>query len=104
MNCHVPLRGIIGYTITPFRTDGKVDLDKLRTLTERMVASGVHAIAPLGSTGCLPYLDDEEREAIAEATVKAVRGRVPVMVGVSSLTTGSTLHHARFAERVGADA
>lgn len=104
MNRHVPLHGIIGYTLTPLRTDGKVDLDKLQTLTGRMVASGVHAIAPLGSTGCLPYLDDEEREAIAEATVKAVGGRVPVMVGVSSLTTERTLHHARFAERVGANA
>ncbi|QRK08746.1 dihydrodipicolinate synthase family protein [Archangium violaceum] len=104
MNRHVPLRGIIGYTLTPFRTDGKVDLDKLRTLTGRMVDSGVHAIAPLGSTGSLPYLDDEEREAVAEATVKVVGGRVPVMVGVSSLTTERTLHHARFAERVGADA
>ncbi|WNG39235.1 dihydrodipicolinate synthase family protein [Archangium violaceum] len=104
MNRHVPLHGIIGYTLTPFGTDGKVNLDKLRMLTERMVASGVHAIAPLGSTGCLPYLDDEEREAIAEATVKTVGGRVPVMVGVSSLTTERTVHHARFAERVGANA
>jgi hypothetical protein len=47
----------------------------------------VTSIAPLGSTGSLPYLDDEEREAVAETTVKAVAGRVPVMVGVSSLTT-----------------
>ncbi|QRN95090.1 dihydrodipicolinate synthase family protein [Archangium violaceum] len=101
---NVPLRGIIGYTITPFRLDGNVDLDLLRTLTGRMVASGVHAIAPLGSTGSLPYLNDEEREAVAETTVKAVAGRVPVMVGVSSLTTERTVHHARFAERVGADA
>ncbi|WP_257454554.1 dihydrodipicolinate synthase family protein [Archangium lipolyticum] len=104
MRRNVPLHGIIGYTITPFRSDGKVDLDTLRTLTTRMVASGVHAIAPLGSTGSLPYLDDEEREAVAATTVKAVAGRVPVMVGVSSLTTERTVHHARFAERVGADA
>lgn len=104
MSRHVPLHGIIGYTLTPFRDDGKVDLEKLRMLTGRMVGSGVHAIAPLGSTGCLPYLDDEEREAITEATVKTVAGRVPVMVGVSSLTTERTVHHARFAERAGADA
>jgi 4-hydroxy-tetrahydrodipicolinate synthase len=100
----VPLRGIVGYTITPFRSDGEVDLDTLRTLTERMVAAGVHAVAPLGSTGSLPYLSDEEREAVAETTVKTVAGRIPVMVGVSSLTTERTVHHARFAESVGADA
>ncbi|MBZ4417535.1 dihydrodipicolinate synthase family protein [Myxococcus sp. RHSTA-1-4] len=104
MSRNVPLRGIIGYTITPFREDGGVDLDTLQLLTDRMAGSGVHGIAPLGSTGSLPYLDDGEREAVIETTMKAVRGRVPVLAGVSSLTTERTLHHARFAERAGAAA
>ncbi|NMO19883.1 dihydrodipicolinate synthase family protein [Pyxidicoccus fallax] len=104
MSRHVPLHGIIGYTITPFQEDGRVDLGTLQLLTDRMAGSGVHAIAPLGSTGSLPYLDDGEREAVIEATMKAVRGRVPVLAGVSSLTTERTLHHARFAERAGAAA
>ncbi|WNG28528.1 dihydrodipicolinate synthase family protein [Cystobacter fuscus] len=104
MSRDVPMRGIIGYTITPFRAEGGVDLDTLRLITEQMAASGVHAIAPLGSTGSLPYLDDGEREAVTESTMKAVRGRVPVMVGVSSLTTERTVHHARFAEKAGAAA
>lgn len=104
MSRNVPLRGIIGYTITPFQEDGRVDLGTLRLLTDRMAGSGVHAIAPLGSTGSLPYLDDAEREAVIDTTMTAVRGRVPVLAGVSSLTTERTLHHARFAERAGAAA
>ena len=104
MSRNVPLRGIIGYTITPFQEDGRVDLGTLRLLTDRMAGSGVHAIAPLGSTGSLPYLDDAEREAVIDTTMAAVRGRVPVLAGVSSLTTERTLHHARFAERAGAAA
>jgi len=91
----VPLRGIIAYPITPFRADGRPDLDLLGSLVGRMVQAKVHAIAPLGSTGVLPYLSDEEREAVAEATIRKVAGRVPTLVGVSSLTTERTVHHAR---------
>lgn len=98
------LRGIIAYPITPFSDAGRVNEDLLGSIVEKMVGAGVHAIAPLGSTGVLPYLNDGEREAVAEVVVKQVRGRAPTMVGVSSLTTERTIHHARHAERVGASA
>lgn len=98
------LHGIIAYPITPFTAAGRVDEALLRTLVERMVAAGVHAVAPLGSTGVLPYLDDDEREAVAAIVIDQVAGRVPTLVGVSSLTTARTVHHARLAERLGASA
>jgi 4-hydroxy-tetrahydrodipicolinate synthase len=104
MNPNVPLRGIIAYPITPFTTDNAVDLLTYRHLVERLVASGSHGIAPLGSTGVLPYLTDEERDAVTEATLQQVAGRVPVLVGVSHLTTAGVVRHARFAEQTGAAA
>ena len=46
------IHGIIGYTITPFGANGEgVDLDALGRSIDRLIESGVHAIAPLGSTG-----------------------------------------------------
>ncbi|MEZ0198368.1 dihydrodipicolinate synthase family protein, partial [Pseudomonas qingdaonensis] len=45
------IRGVIGYTITPFTADGTLDLDALGTSIDSLIADGVHAIAPLGSTG-----------------------------------------------------
>ena len=104
MNLNVPFRGIIAYPITPFTADNAVDLPTYRHLVERLVASGAHGIAPLGSTGVLPYLTDEERDAITEATLQQVAGRVPVLVGVSHLTTAGVVRHARFAEQAGAAA
>ena len=104
MNSNVPFRGIIAYPITPFTTDNAVDLPTYRHLVERLVASGSHGIAPLGSTGVLPYLTDEERDAVTEATLQQVAGRVPVLVGVSHLTTAGVVRHARFAEQAGAAA
>ncbi len=64
----------------------------------------MHAVAPLGSAGVLPYLSDQERQLIVEATMEQVNGRVPVMIGVSGLTTERVVHHARFAEKQGAAA
>ncbi len=97
-------KGIIAYPITPFDSNEKVDMPLFKKLLERLIVNGCHAVAPLGSTGVLPYLTDEEREAITVATIEQVNGRVPVLVGVSSLTTERTIHHAKFAEKAGASA
>lgn len=97
-------KGIIAYPITPFDENEKVDIILYKQLLERLIVSGSHAVAPLGSTGVMPYLNDEEKEAITEATVSQVRERVPILVGVSNLTTEKTIYHAKFAEKAGADA
>lgn len=98
------LHGIVAYPITPFTEAGRVDEQLLGRIVDDMLAAGVHAIAPLGSTGVLPYLSDQEREAVTDVVVQRVAGRVPTLVGVSSLTTERTVHHAKHAERAGATA
>ncbi|MEC5146023.1 dihydrodipicolinate synthase family protein [Chitinophaga sp. 212800010-3] len=98
------LEGIIAYPITPFDVNEQIDIPLFKQLTERLVTSGANAIAPLGSTGVLPYLNDSEKEAITTAALQQVDGRIPVMVGVSNLTTERTIYHARFAEKAGASA
>ena len=100
----IPFKGIIAYPITPFDNNENVDIPLFRKQVERLVSSGSHGIAPLGSTGVLPYLNDEEKEAVTEAAIHQVNRRVPVLVGVSNLTTEKTIYHARFAEKTGADA
>ncbi|WP_374172399.1 dihydrodipicolinate synthase family protein [Flavobacterium tructae] len=97
-------KGIIAYPITPFDKNEKVDIALYKKLLERLIVSGCHAVAPLGSTGVMPYLSDEEKEAITVATIEQVSGRVPVLVGVSNLTTEKTIYHAKFAEKAGAAA
>ncbi|OJA81765.1 dihydrodipicolinate synthase family protein [Burkholderia ubonensis] len=98
------LQGIIAYPVTPFSAGGDVDLKALGALIERLVADGVHGIAPLGSTGESAYLSDAEWEAVADTSIRAVRKRVPTVVGISDLTTAGAVRRARFAEQAGADA
>jgi 4-hydroxy-tetrahydrodipicolinate synthase len=98
-------KGIIAYPVTPFsEANGQVDSNALKQSIERLIADGVHAIAPLGSTGESAYLSDAEWDAVADESVRAVRKRVPVVVGISDLTTANAVRRARFAERAGADA
>lgn len=97
------VHGIIAYPVTPFGDDG-IDTERLAALVDRLVSSGVHAIAPLGSTGELAYLDEAEVDAVVDTTMAAVHGRVPVIVGVSDVTTARTIRRAQYAQRAGADA
>lgn len=99
------LSGIIGYPITPFTGDGSSpDLARLAANIELLLDNDVDAIAPLGSTGESAYLTLDEWQAVAEAAVKIVNHRVPVIIGISELTTAQALIKARFAQNIGADA
>ncbi|SDY80729.1 dihydrodipicolinate synthase family protein [Pseudomonas sp. NFIX28] len=99
------IHGIIGYTITPFTANGEqLDLDTLGRSIDRLIDSGVHAIAPLGSTGEGAYLSDAEWDQVAEFSIRRVAKRVPTIVSVSDLTTAKAVRRARFAEAKGADA
>jgi len=97
------IHGIIAYPVTPFAADG-IDTTRLAALVERLVSSGVHAIAPLGSTGELAYLDEPEFDTVVDTTIATVAGRVPVIVGVSDVTTAKTIRRAKYAQQAGADA
>lgn len=101
---HIPFEGIIAYPITPFDNNDKVNIPLFKKLVERLIVAGSQGIAPLGSTGVLPYLTDAEKEAITTATIEQVAGRIPILVGVSNLTTERTVYHAKFAEKAGASA
>ncbi|MEV6977270.1 dihydrodipicolinate synthase family protein [Kitasatospora sp. NPDC093806] len=100
------LEGIIAYPVTPFGPgeEGTVDTDALTALVDRLIDSGCHAVAPLGSTGESAYLDDREWQTAAEAALAAVARRVPAVVGIADLTTRNAVRRARIAERAGADA
>ncbi|WP_396451074.1 dihydrodipicolinate synthase family protein [Leucobacter aridicollis] len=70
-------------------------------LVEQLVDARVDSIGALGSTGNYAYLSRSERARIAELTVEAAGG-VPVIVGVSALSTRDVLAHVADAQRAGA--
>jgi 4-hydroxy-tetrahydrodipicolinate synthase len=61
--------------ITPFDTEGKVDLKALATFTDWQISDGIHGLIPLGSTGEFLSLSQDERDGIAETVIKTAAGR-----------------------------
>jgi len=97
------LHGIIGYLVTPF-TDHSVDIPMLRNLIDRLLASNVHAIAPLGSTGEAAYLTDDEWSLVAAETCQRVDGKLPTVIGIAEVSTAAAVEKAKISEQVGASA
>lgn len=90
--------------VTPMDDEGRVRLESVAPLVEKFVREGAGGIYLCGSTGQGPLLTLEERQGMAEATVTAVRGRLPVMVHVGSIREAETIELARHAAAVGAGA
>lgn len=75
----------------------------LTRLCNDLIASGVHGLTPLGSTGEFAYLSWPQRRRIVEVVVQAAKGRVPVIAGVASTTIADAVFQAREMESLGCD-
>lgn len=95
--------GLSAFPLTPADGDGRVDVEALARLLERLVEAGVASIGLLGSTGIYPYLERAERRRAVAAAVEAVARRTPLIVGIGALRTDWTLDLARDAQALGAD-
>ncbi|EPG37045.1 dihydrodipicolinate synthase family protein [Acinetobacter colistiniresistens] len=98
------IEGIIAYPVTPFKADGQqLDLEALTISLNALLESQCDAIAPLGSAGESAYLSWQEWQQVAQTTIEVVNQRVPVIVGISELTTAMAIQKAKKAEELGAD-
>ncbi len=97
----IPFRGLCTALVTPFRTDGSVDTDAFRRLTERQIEGGADALLVLGTTGESAVLTGEERRRLVAETVRLADGRVPVLAGTGTNDTARTAAFSRFAGEAG---
>lgn len=88
---------------TPFTEDG-INLETLEQLVRFQLKGGTDAILVNGTTGEPATTTQEEKEQIVAATVRAVNGRVPVIVGVGGNNTRACADSARKARDLGAQA
>jgi 4-hydroxy-tetrahydrodipicolinate synthase len=95
--------GVFPYLVSPVDADGNIRTDVLARLCEDLIASGVHGLTPLGSTGEFAYLDNARRAAVVQATIEAAKGRVPVVAGVASTSTADAVAQAKAYQKLGAD-
>ncbi len=83
-------RGAATAMITPF-SGGAVDFDALGRMTDYQLSSGISALVVCGTTGEAPTLSASERAAVVSFVAERVGGSTPVIVGVGSNDTASTV-------------
>jgi len=81
-----------------------VDLVCYRDLVEEQVERGTDGIVVNGTTGESCTLSGSERLALLRTAVEGTRGRIPVVAGVGTNDTRSTVANAIAAAEAGADA
>ncbi|MDI9634709.1 dihydrodipicolinate synthase family protein [Kamptonema cortianum] len=99
----MPWDGVFPALTTQFHKDLTLDLDSTSGHIERMIQSGVSGLVMLGSLGENNALCREEKLEVIRAAVATSAGRVPVVSGVSELSTPAACEYVRQAEAIGCD-
>ena len=89
--------------VTPFRSDGSLDLDAFRALARHLVDHGSDGIVVAGTTGESPTLTDDEKLTLFEAAVDELGGRATVVAGTGTYDTAHSVHLTERAHELGVD-
>lgn len=90
--------------ITPMKSNGEVNYEKLEEIIEEQIAGGTDAIIACGTTGEASTLTHEEHLDVIRFTCKVTAGRIPVVAGTGSNCTQTAIYLSQEAEKAGADA
>ena len=97
------LGSVITAMVTPFRSDGTVDLEQFRELASFLVENGSDGLVVSGTTGESPTLSDGEKLELFRAAVETVGDRATVIAGTGTYDTGHSVHLTREATKLGVD-
>lgn len=96
-------KGVYPAATTQFAEDLSVDYDATAAVQDALIRDGVDGLILLGTCGENNSLEPDEKRAILDRARTSVAGRVPVVTGVSELTTKRAVQFARDAEALGVD-
>ena len=94
---------ILTAIVTPFKSDGSVDLERFRELARHLVDNGSDGLVVTGTTGEAPTLTDDERLALYDAAVQEVGDRASVVAGTGTYSTAHSVHLTEQAAELGVD-
>lgn len=93
--------GVFPALTTQFRQDESLDLDATALHLAEIAKSGIHGVVMLGSLGENNALTREEKLEVLRMAMATVGSQMPVLTGVSELSTGAAQDFVRAAEKVG---
>lgn len=98
------LKGVLTALVTPFGTDGSINIDAMSDLIEYQLNSGVTGIAVTAGAGEYVNLYPEERVEVVRKAASILQGRAPLVAGVLAADTGSAVRASLAAKEAGARA
>src|SRR5437016_317542 len=98
------MRGCATALVTPFKTDGSIDEDRMRALVDRQIDGGVRLLVPCGTTGESATMTEEEDARVIALTIEVARDRAKVIAGAGSNSTASAIEYSKRALDASADA
>ena len=96
-------RGVYPAVTTQFHKDESLDLETTAAHIEQVIASGVSGLVMLGSLGENNMLLPAEKQAVLRCALEVSNGRVPVLSGVSELSTAIACDFFKESEKNGVD-
>lgn len=100
----VVIEGSVPAVVTPFDENGSLMLDRFEQVVAWHIEQGAEGICVAGDNGESWSLTPDERRGLAEAAVRIVGGRVPVLMGASATMARQTIALAEIAANAGVDA
>jgi 4-hydroxy-tetrahydrodipicolinate synthase len=97
-----PFGAVLTAMVTPFATDGSLDLDAAQRLATHLVDAGNDGLVISGTTGESPTTSDEEKDRLLRAVLEAVGTRGTVVAGVGTYDTQHSIELAQAAAKAGA--
>lgn len=97
-------RGVYPAATTQFAEDMSIDHRATQRVQQALIADGVDGLVILGTCGENNSLEPHEKRRVLGDAVRVAAGHVPIVAGVSELTTTRAIDYARDAEAAGVDA
>ena len=99
-----PFGRLVTAMVTPFASDGSLDLDTAAALATYLVDEQRNdALVINGTTGESPTTSDDEKLRLLQTVVAAVGDRAQIIAGVGTFDTAHTIHLAQQAAGAGVD-
>jgi 4-hydroxy-tetrahydrodipicolinate synthase len=90
--------------VTPLDAQRKLDAEGVKKMVAHLLGGGVDGIFLLGTTGEGPHLPYALRKELVRSVCRLVKGRVPVLVGITETNMADAVAFARTCKTYGAAA
>lgn len=98
-----PFGRVLTAMVTPFNSDGSVDLDAVAKVADYLVSNGNDGIVVSGTTGEAPTTSAAEDGEILRAVMDAVGDRATIVAGIGTNDTRHSIELNEQAAKIGAD-